>query len=352
MRGSINVGWVCRPGASSVPLQHVFRLFKLRCSLDSRNKTQHCPASLHQTMPSILHWGTRQQKTISVVPAMDLCDQCGQKPKFLELGGAQHPYCSRSCAKKAQATTQPESSNTQYLTACVLRGCRATGKSAFANFCSDEHGKQGVQMGQAEACDMCQVSPRAIGDLCLPCERKYPGPRLREVSPSATSFRDVRAQFLSEWDNPSGTKPKVEKVYQISVPRDIKARHESFRRTQHPTTEIRLFHSSQCICDLGTKGPALCSFRSCGICSIVKSSFHEFAFGEKANCGRFGDGVYAFRNPSLADGHSTSATSTPYRVMIACDAAVASNAEIPDDLSVFIPRAEAILPAYVIIYTV
>jgi hypothetical protein len=36
----------------------------------------------------------------------------------------------------------------------------------------------------------------------------------------------------------------------------------------------------------------------------------------------FGDGVYSYRNPALADNFATSCTSSPYRVMIACDVAV------------------------------
>ncbi|CAK5268148.1 unnamed protein product [Mycena citricolor] len=157
------------------------------------------------------------------------------------------------------------------------------------------------------------------------------------VSGAATGASLNGAQFLSEWDNTSGTEPKVEKVYQISIPRGpppVPNRSffdpTSLTNAAAPSTR-RPKSASSTACSASAssapKGPALCSFRSCGICSIVKSSFHEFTFGKKANCGRCGDGVYAFRNPSLADGHSTSATSTPYRVMIACDAAVASNAE-------------------------
>ena len=52
--------------------------------------------------------------------------------------------------------------------------------------------------------------------------------------------------------------------------------------------EVTTFHSSQCICDLGAKSHAsLCNIVSCGICSAVKSSFTEFAFGVKKNEGRY-----------------------------------------------------------------
>ncbi|KAJ7196836.1 hypothetical protein GGX14DRAFT_195358 [Mycena pura] len=292
-------------------------------------------------MPSLLHWGSRQKAQTSV--QNDLCERCGQKPKFVEPGGSQHPYCSRSCAKDAQGTNP---------SACALRGCRATGKAAFSNFCSDGHGKRAVSLGQVEGCDLCHEYPRASGDLCIACGRKNPGVRLKELGSDSTTFKDVRAQFVSEWEGPNATRPKVEKIYRISVPRDIRARHDAYRRNQRATEEIRVFHSSQCICDMGTKTPMLCDFKSCGICCIVKSSFHEFAFGEKCNVGRFGEGIYSYRNPSLADVHATSATSTPYRVMIACDAAVDPEFEVPDEESVFVPNADVIVAAFIIMYTV
>ncbi|KAJ7683702.1 hypothetical protein B0H17DRAFT_1160863 [Mycena rosella] len=269
--------------------------------------------------------------------------QCGEKPKFIEPGGSRHPYCSRSCAKKAQGPSP---------SACALRGCRATGKPAFSNFCSDDHGRQAVRQGQVEGCDSCHENPRASGDLCIACDRKSTGPRLREVSIGGATFKTVRAQFLSEWDCPGAAPPKVAKVYQISVPREIRARHDAYRANQRATEEIRVFHSSQCICDMGTKTPALCSFKSCGICCIVKSSFHQFAFGETFNHGRFGEGIYSYRNPSLADVHATSATTTPYRVMVACDVSVESDFKVPDEESVFVPTPDAIVPAYIVMYTV
>lgn len=39
---------------------------------------------------------------------------------------------------------------------------------------------------------------------------------------------------------------------------------------------------------------------------------------------RFGEGIYSYRNPACADRFSTSCTTSPYRVMIACDTFVLS----------------------------
>jgi len=113
----------------------------------------------------------------------------------------------------------------------------------------------------------------------------------------------VRSQFSNEWrtqDDP----PTAEKIYEITISRDVRAKHDAYgydvrivqdssltcapHRTKHPSLkEIRTFHSSQCICDLGSKEAALCNFKACGICNIVKSSFKAFAFAVPYNTGRY-----------------------------------------------------------------
>jgi hypothetical protein len=97
-------------------------------------------------MRNVVHWGSQRQKTPVQV---DLCEVfrfttlfnvwcwfcakiCGKKPKFVDKG-FKHPYCSRSCARNGGQGPSP--------TACVFRGCRATGKPAFANFCSEAHAR-------------------------------------------------------------------------------------------------------------------------------------------------------------------------------------------------------------------
>ncbi|KAF7341447.1 hypothetical protein MVEN_01881900 [Mycena venus] len=213
-------------------------------------------------------------------------------------------------------------------------------------------GEQAVRSRQVEECDSCHENPRASGHLCVVCDRKMLGPRLQELAVGSTPFTDIGTQFLSEWDSLNAARPQIKKVYQVLVPRDVRVRHNAYRTNQRATEEIRVFHSAQCICDMGTKTPALCNFKSCDICCLLKSSFNEFAFGDRFNTGRFGEGIYSYRNPSLANMHATAATSTPYRVMIACDIAVQSDFEVPDKESVFVPSADAIVPAFIIMYTV
>ncbi|KAF5341904.1 hypothetical protein D9611_001976 [Ephemerocybe angulata] len=317
-------------------------------------------------MPSlvknVVNW-SHTFRTQPSPPQLDLCDICGKKPKFVD-NGFKHPYCSRSCARNVQGGAGP--------TACALRGCRATGKPAFANFCSDAHAREGVKLGRVEGCEHCRLQPRSVGTLCIPCDRATRGgPRLRELNPDGATFKNLRTQFLSEWEG--GDTPTFEKVYEVLAPRDARNRHDQYCAKNPSFLEVRSFHSSQCICDLGTKEATLCTFKSCGICSIVKSSFKSLAFGATSNQGRFGDGIYSYRNPALADQFATSCTSSPYRVMIACDvslepgqcdmdevraidsgqgdeAGTEEHDQIGEEESLFVPSPDAILPVYVIMY--
>jgi hypothetical protein len=166
--------------------------------------------------------------------------------------------------------------------------------------------------------------------------------------------------------------------------------------------QIQTFHSTQCICDLGTSSSRFCSYPSCGICAIIKSAFATFEFGAKSNSGRlvktdtqssqrvaltqmyarFGSGVYSYLESSLADRHAVSTTSSPYRVMLACEVNLLPHRAQPpkspgilqsvsyhtrfltlgshtnslglqyvDGQSVFVSGAEAIVPKYLILYS-
>ncbi|KAF8183437.1 hypothetical protein BJ912DRAFT_1023227 [Pholiota molesta] len=242
---------------------------------------------------NVVHWGSNNRSKTPI---------CGKKPKFVE-NGHQHPYCSRSCARNGSGPSPA---------ACMLRGCRATGKPAFANFCSEAHAKEGVRLAQVEGCDLCRTQPRTVGTLCITCDRRVCAePQMRELS------SDGKASKVK-------TAPSFEKVYEIILPRDVRVRHDKYR-TANPTSE---------------EGPIPCNFKSCGICCIVSNY----------NNGRFGEGIYSSRNPALADRFSTSCTSSPYRVMIACDATVPVN-DSAEEESLFVPIADAILPVYVIMYS-
>ncbi|KAL1724552.1 hypothetical protein EV715DRAFT_245113 [Schizophyllum commune] len=284
---------------------------------------------------------TSRNQRHSGMPTTHLCEVCGKRPKFME-NGTRYPYCSRTCASKQGLNPSP----------CALSTCEATGRTAFGGYCCEQHAIDAVQSREALACTTCLRLPRAVGDLCTGCNRSQdPGTaRLMEVDAGSTEFSNLEAHFVSEWSGP-GIVPSVEKVYRVVLPADTMRGYHDYQSSRPNETRIRTFFSQQCICDLGTKFPVLCDFKSCGICMSIKSSFRTFAFGSKQIEGMPERGVYTYGNPSMADKDATSCTTSPYRVMIACDAVADLALKKGSVDAIHFPHPEAIVPAYVIMYS-
>ena len=105
--------------------------------------------------------------------------------------------------------------------------------------------RDGVRLGQVEGCELCDIQPRAVGTMCISCDRLVRiEPRLREVKADGPVFKNcepscfqshcvlrvwsVRAQFLSEWES-ADVSPALEKIYEVILPRDQRVRHEHYK---------------------------------------------------------------------------------------------------------------------------
>ncbi|KAJ3714950.1 hypothetical protein DFJ43DRAFT_1213613 [Lentinula guzmanii] len=327
---------------------------------------------------NVVNWSVQQGHSSSQIQR-DMCEVgnnillgfmnkvCGKKPKFVERGH-KHPYCSRTCAGKTSGGIGKASSptTTTHLTVntasntCLLTGCNYD--AVFQGFCDPVHAMEAVKLGQIDGCDKCHDQPvstnarpsrgSSTGKLCAGCDRALRGgTQLKELGSRDSKFREVRKQLIGKWNTRNEGLPTVDKIYQVLVPRDQLSRYASYRKTLTNSREIRTYHASLMLCDLGTKGPCLCERKGCGICSVVRSSFKTFAFEEEYEQGRFGQGIYTFVNPGLADKEATTSTTSPYRVMIACDVVVSAEQEVPDDDSVFVASSDAINSAYIVMYS-
>jgi len=283
----------------------------------------------------------------------DMCEVCGKRTKYVESSGFVHPYCGRTCARAQQAK-------------CKLPYCNATARSTFSGYCGPAHARDAVQQGHAAPCIECRKQPQAIGDLCLGCNSataKSNEPRLKELDLRDPQADSLMTHFYHQWQGPGPV--NIGKIFEIRLPRNMtKARdaYSSELTALGPPRQVGTFHSTQCICDIGTNNVRFCAWSSCGICAIIRSGFTAFEFGMKSNTGRFGPGVYSYVDPSLADRHAVSTTSSPYRVMLACEVnllppqvqppkfsrIVQSHEEGP---SVYVSGAEAIVPKYLILYS-
>lgn len=280
-----------------------------------------------------------------------MCEACGVKTKYVDPSGMQHSYCGRSCAgtRAGKATSE-----------CLLKGCSNPRTAAFNGFCSDDHLKKGGRVSPLPASSgpktqlqihyhdgTGRTKPNAPSDTV----------HLSEIPSSATVFREFVREWNSKWRSQEGS-ALVEKVYEISYPARISDAQDKYLHDIEATGQTRIlrtFHASQCICDMGTKGPTLCEWNSCGICNVVGSAFKGVAFGIPYNTGRQGKGLYSSRNPASADWLATSCLSSPYRVMIACDVVLPQhldkNTSVVAGDRVVVRVSEAIVPRFVVMYT-
>jgi len=282
-----------------------------------------------------------------------MCEVCGKRPKFIEKNGLVHPYCGRTCARADQAV-------------CKSPTCNSPTKPAFSGYCGYEHAREAVQDGLEPPCAECGTQPKAAGDLCFECNNSpvaLTGSRLRELNLQELEAALVIDNFKNLWKGDESA--TIGRVYRIRLPPNIVKAREAYYSKLAAVGKPRLiqtFHTTQCICDLGTNKVRFCTWRSCGICAIIRSAFTTFEFGIKSNTGRFGSGIYSYLEPSLADRWAVPTTSSPYMMMLACEVTLLPPQVRPprfsgilqsreDGPSVFVPVAEAIIPVHLILYS-
>ncbi|KAG1772974.1 hypothetical protein EV702DRAFT_1132100 [Suillus placidus] len=279
-----------------------------------------------------------------------MCEACGIKPKYVDPSGTQHSYCGRSCARTGVVNAASE---------CLLRGCSNSG-TAFNGFCSVDHAKKGSAVSPPSASPGPKTQPQTHNHNGAGRTKPKSPPdvvHLSEIPSSATVWREFVREWNSKWLSQEGS-ALVEKLYEISYPTGISDAQDKYLQGSQATGQahiLRTFHASQCICDMGTKGPTLCKWNSCGICNIVGSAFRGLAFGVPYNIGRQGKGLYSSRNPASADRLATSCLSSPYRVMIACDVVLPQNLDKTTSVvagdRVVVRVSEAIIPRFLVMYT-
>lgn len=221
-----------------------------------------------------------------------------------------------------------------------------------------------VRSQQVRGCAQCNDLPSVEGNLCAACDRQSRAePRLDELDPHGPAFKRLASDIDLLW-KPVNSSVKVAKIFSIVNSQGARDKFETKQKkliSAGSVQMLRTFHSSQCICNLGHLDSKICDTPSCGICSVLKSSFKLFAFGIPHNDGRHGKGIYSYQNPACADRHSTSCTSSPYRVMISCTVAIQDGkswlpklrrvTSISDDDGVFVSDPDAIIARHVILYT-
>ncbi|KAI5120712.1 hypothetical protein M0805_007673 [Coniferiporia weirii] len=323
------------------------------------------------SMPNLSLRGTSSKASPTTSSVSDTCENCGINPKFVESNGRIHPYCGRSCAAeykrasqqipsygKAPATRyQPQNDWVKLPPDCLLRDCKNQGRPQFGGFCSDSHSTHAMRKNYVKACSQCGSMPQTSGDMCIACQRFQGTTTLNELHHNDMKFKSVVSTFVDSWTTTKKA-PRVMKVLEVNLSRKGRNGFEAYRKylqKQSQPFEIPTFHSSQCVCDLGTKSShQLCEYPSCGLCSAVRSNFTKFAFGAPYNSGSQGDGVYSYTSSSRADKHATSCTTSPYRATILCSVLVENShttKSVVNGDTVVVADADAIIPTHILLYS-
>ncbi|KAF9533939.1 hypothetical protein CPB83DRAFT_844795 [Crepidotus variabilis] len=285
-------------------------------------------------------------KGARVPVVIELCEVCHARPKFQDPTGFKHQYCGKTCAR-----------NDPYKSPTANRGYLAPQQgvpSRGTAFVAKAQSRPIVHAQQTDKCELCSVQPGTRGTICFSCDQLVKiGPQLQELNPGSQDFKTVQADFICKWKS-AGSHPQLEKVYAVLPLQDPQTKFLRYRASKPNSQVARSYYASQCICDFGAQVSLLCNIKACGICSIVKSSFQSFAFGARFNSGRYGDGVYSYSNPAMADRFATTSESSPYRVAIACDVCVELGQKGIDKLgkgeSIFVPHSDGILPVFILLY--
>ncbi|KAG1746928.1 hypothetical protein EDB19DRAFT_1894129 [Suillus lakei] len=204
--------------------------------------------------------------------ALGMCDYCQRASRYND-GDITHPYCGKTCAKKAKnagfdgvGVTSPDTR------ACLLCKRRSQSKR-YRHYCSS----QCLQKAEQDA------------------------PQLLEIPSYHDDYTNVENQFYASWRSTGTVCPTVQHIYKIVVPSNISKRYENYRSVLFQSAEVesrghfagqrsfngktmtkgnenRRWHGTKRDCNLGDPGNSgLCSSTSCALCSIIKDGFKACA---------------------------------------------------------------------------
>jgi hypothetical protein len=186
---------------------------------------------------------------------------------------------------------------------------------------------------------------------------------LEEVPLKGDLFKAVRSYI--DQDRKSSAFIEVERILEVHPAKIAKAAFETARQRLAINGAVQTlngYFTDLAICNIGSPSLDLCKNKTCGICSVLKSSFKVFAFGANSQDGPSGNGIYISKTAALADPAATSSTSTPYRVLICCE--ILSGRErsrmslsgsrptiLETDAGWFFKDAALCMPKFVVLYT-
>lgn len=190
-----------------------------------------------------------------------------------------------------------------------------------------------------------------------------------------TDYLRISAKFRQDWADGKGNPGEVKAIYMIENPalKRSWARYRQSLPSYYQQTEEH-YHGTKIMCNI-TSNNDLCCALECSVCRIVERGFDEQKIRTNIpNFQRFGRGFYLAPKSSKCHDYTQGNPTYNYRALLLCDVSPGNKYPLTrDDRSlngppasyhsihgqaggslnydeVVLPRADAILPKFVIIY--
>ena len=143
------------------------------------------------------------------------------------------------------------------------------------------------------------------------------GAAASNVSISRHDEAKSRVQFQKMWAPEKGVCPPVEHVFVITN-MILQQQFDSYKGRVRVVAVEQHFHGTSLMCDLASKN-ALCTDRTCGVCSISRFGFNSNLIGTSVSFQRFGDGFYLAPNSSKCHDYTQGCEVSGYRALLLCE---------------------------------
>ena len=190
---------------------------------------------------------------------------------------------------------------------------------------------------------------------------------------SYSEFDRIKRKFKQDWDEKKGSAPDVKAVFVITN-ETLRTKWTTYKQSlpfMYQGVEEH-YHGTKLLCDITNNEDACCSL-NCSTCRIVTSGFSSHRIGTNiSRFQRFGHGFYLAPNSSKC--HEYTEGAYDFRALILCDVCPGKKCEMTTNNTkltgpppgydsihgkkgqylnyeeVVLPRADAILPKYIIVY--
>lgn len=293
--------------------------------------------------------------------APEMCENCGMSPKF-----GQSEYCSRACKTEyerkgldkpaARAPTQIEYPCEECGELPRAQRREPSGSTVIYPYC-----------GQTICTKLPSVPPVSVSSIPTPAAVGHSDSiSIQPEDPRDPVVKTVLHNMESRWASGDTRLKEIKAVYRLDLSASIYRRFDTALQMNISSTVITSYYGARNACGIGSDGVAPknpCTMDSCAMCTVIRSAFASYVYGNASHHGVYGPGIYTYTNPALA--HRATAPirheNAENRAIIQCRVVTREYIGAGETFSyagsvdesgmVFCAQAAAIIPTHLVVYS-